>query len=500
MTKEQFIEQIAKYVQKYSVQYGIMCNSAVISQAILESGFGTSELATKANNYFGLKYNPKQPKRCPTACGYYTKIGSEQNKDGTYTSSTMLWQKFKNMEDGVKGYFDFINNSNYSNLKGITDSRKYLETIKADKYCTSLSYVYNCMNVVKTYNLTKYDNKGSDNRMTKIAIDAGHGSQTGGKRTPDGYREHWINVKVAYYCEQYLKSKGIQTVRIGWNDTNSKDDTDYTLSYRQKLIKNAKCDYPVSCHANAFGNGTTYNSANGVETLISNVTSYQKDSLRFAQCVQNRLIQGTKQTNRGVKKQSLAMCNCVAMGTKASCLVEIAFMTNKFEADLMKTESFCKEQGEDIAKGICDYLGINTSQAPTSTPTTNPSTTTPIPTTTTSINQFTPLKGNPTHFAEIIKNIKLALNTDYGLKFTIDSSINDILLINLSNVVLSTTTYKNNITYALQQLLVWWGYSLTIDGIYGNGTKSIISLFQSQVDIAQTGTTTKEFWYKILGK
>lgn len=165
MTKEQFIEQIAKYVQKYSVQYGIMCNSAVISQAILESGFGTSELATKANNYFGLKYNPKQPNRCPTACGYYTKIGSEQSKDGTYTSSTMLWQKFKNMEDGVKGYFDFINNSNYSNLKGITDSRKYLETIKADKYCTSLSYVDNCMNVIKTYNLTKYDNKGSD-KMT----------------------------------------------------------------------------------------------------------------------------------------------------------------------------------------------------------------------------------------------------------------------------------------------------------------------------------------------
>ena len=38
--------------------------------------------------------------------------------------------------------------------------------------------------------------------MTKIAIDAGHGSQTAGKRTPDGYREHWINVKTAYYLEQ----------------------------------------------------------------------------------------------------------------------------------------------------------------------------------------------------------------------------------------------------------------------------------------------------------
>ena len=117
-----------------------------------------------------------------------------------------------------------------------------------------------------------------------------------------------------------------------------------------------------------------------------------------------------------------------------------------------------------------------------------------------SVNKFTPLKGNPKDFAEIIKNIKLALNTDYDLKFTIDSSINDILLINLGNVVLSTASYKKNITYALQQLLAWWGYDITLDGIFGNGTKSTISLFQSQVGIAKTGTTTKEFWYKILGK
>ena len=204
----------------------------------------------------------------------------------------------------------------------------------------------------------------------KIAIDAGHGSHTAGKRTPDGYREHYINVKTAYYCEQYLKSKGIETVRIGWDDTNSTDDADVSLSTRQKQIKNAKCDYSVSCHANAYGSG--WNSANGVETLISNVASYQKDSLKFAQCIQNRLIQGTKQTNRGVKKQSLAMCNCKAMGTKASCLIEIGFMTNKVEADLMKTDAFCKEQGEDIAKGICDYLGIKNTTTPSSSATTTP--------------------------------------------------------------------------------------------------------------------------------
>ena len=52
------------------------------------------------------------------------------------------------------------------------------------------------------------------------------------------------------------------------------------------------------------------------------------------------------------------MCNCNALGTKAAILVEVGFMTNRAEADLMKTDKFCKEQAEEVAHGICDYLGV----------------------------------------------------------------------------------------------------------------------------------------------
>ena len=53
------------------------------------------------------------------------------------------------------------------------------------------------------------------------------------------------------------------------------------------------------------------------------------------------------------------MCNCSAMKTKASILCEIGFMTNEYESGLMKKDEFCKEQGEDIARGFLDYVGIN---------------------------------------------------------------------------------------------------------------------------------------------
>lgn len=191
----------------------------------------------------------------------------------------------------------------------------------------------------------------------KVAVDAGHGSTTVGKRTPDGYREHWINVKTAYYLTRALEANGIEVFKSAWNDLNAEDDADISLTQRQKNIKAQGCQYSISCHANAYGSG--WNNANGIETLISNKDSAVGDSRAMAEKIQNKLIGGTKQTNRGVKRQALSMCNCTAMGTKAAVLVEIGFMTNKVEAQLMQTDDFCKECGEEIAHGFCNYLGIS---------------------------------------------------------------------------------------------------------------------------------------------
>lgn len=166
LSKKEFIAKIAEYVKKYAPSYGIVVYSPIIAQAILESAYGTSELAVNACNFFGLKYREG---RCKTCIGIYNKVGSEQNADGSYTSSAMKWCKFKDMEDGVIGYFDFINISNYANLKGVTDPRKYLENIKADGYATSLKYVDNLMSVIENWSLTDYDKK-EENKMSNSSL------------------------------------------------------------------------------------------------------------------------------------------------------------------------------------------------------------------------------------------------------------------------------------------------------------------------------------------
>lgn len=201
----------------------------------------------------------------------------------------------------------------------------------------------------------------------KIGVDAGHGSQTAGKRTPpmpvktdlaakgEQIREHWGNTWVAYYAAYYLAKYGFEVVRTGWDDTNSRDDADTPLGTRQTAIKKAGCLLSVSCHFNAHGNGSSFTSAEGVETLVHSNTVSRKQSEALAKAVQARLVK-SGQRDRGVRSGDLAMCNAVAMGTEASILCEYGFMTNLAEAKLMGSKAYLKECGHRTALGIWDYL------------------------------------------------------------------------------------------------------------------------------------------------
>lgn len=350
MTTQEYIENIAKYVIKYAPQFGIKVHSPIIAQACLEGQYGNSFKAQR-NNFFGLKYREG---RVTCHNGTFVDTSKEQNPDGSYHGIVDNWYSFATMELGVLGYFQFTNSTIYASIKGVTDPEQYLKNLKAVGYASSKKYVENNMAVIENNGLTRYDDI-STKPIFRVAVDAGHGSNTAGKRTPDEYREHWINVACASFCERALRRCGIDVLRVAWDDNNARDDEDVSLSTRQKLIKANKCNVSVSFHANAAGN-SGWSDASGVETLISDKSP--ADSRTLANIVQSYLVQGTPQKNRGVKTQSLAMCNCGVMGTKASILVEVGFMTNKVEADLMKTDKFCKEQAEEVAHGICDYLGI----------------------------------------------------------------------------------------------------------------------------------------------
>lgn len=182
MEKQQFIEAIAGYVEKYAYVYGITVHSPIIAQAILESGWGASKLAAQYHNYFGLKCGTKWTGK---SVNMATK---EEYEPGTMTDIRDDFRVFGSMEEGVKGYFDFIQLTRYQNLRGITSPQAYLETIKADGYATSSTYVENNMRIVNQYNLTKYDpgNKKEETHMYSRQKVVDQAESWVGKKEADG--------------------------------------------------------------------------------------------------------------------------------------------------------------------------------------------------------------------------------------------------------------------------------------------------------------------------
>ena len=156
MDKEAFIQKVAEKVSKYAPLYGISVHSPIIAQAIIESGWGKSGLASKYHNYFGLK------------CGSSWKGKSvnmttkEEYKVGTITNIRDNFRVFDDFDDGIRGYFEFINTSRYTNLKGVKSPEEYVRRLKADGYATSSKYVDNIMRVIRDNKLTRFDGNGDD--------------------------------------------------------------------------------------------------------------------------------------------------------------------------------------------------------------------------------------------------------------------------------------------------------------------------------------------------
>ena len=150
-SRRQFVIDIANYVRKYAPHYGIKVYSPIIAQAIHESAWGESKLSAKYHNYFGLK--------CGTAWkGKSVNMKTqEEYSAGSLTTISANFRAYDSMEEGVKGYFEFIQLPRYANLKGVTSPRQYLQNIKDDGYATGNQYVDHVMNTLNLYNLTQFD-------------------------------------------------------------------------------------------------------------------------------------------------------------------------------------------------------------------------------------------------------------------------------------------------------------------------------------------------------
>ena len=189
----------------------------------------------------------------------------------------------------------------------------------------------------------------------KIVIDAGHGPETPGKRSPDGsLREYQFNSVVARYMADELLN-GYEGVEILMTHDDSRD---VPLKERTDRANEWKADLFVSIHANAAGDGARWNSAQGIETYV--YETRPPAAVALANAVQRQLVRSTGRPDRGVKYANFHVLRETKM---TAILVECGFMTNREDAELLKSDSYRRKCAEAIVAGIVETYGLRKKQA-----------------------------------------------------------------------------------------------------------------------------------------
>ena len=181
----------------------------------------------------------------------------------------------------------------------------------------------------------------------KIMLDAGHGYNTPGKRSPDGMREYEFNRAVANYAKQLLVNYKNVTVYFSHSDQE-----DVSLQQRTNKANRLNVDIFVSIHANAYGSGG-WNDVGGIETYV--YPSRPPLAYQLAQKVQRNLVLSTGLDNRGVRTADFHVLRETKMD---AVLAECGFMTNRDEINLLRSETYRRTVAEAIVKSLVDQFKL----------------------------------------------------------------------------------------------------------------------------------------------
>ena len=185
--------------------------SVSLAQFILESGYGKSELAQKANNCFGMKKSLSGNTWSGSVWdgkSVYTKKTQEDDGSGKHYTITADFRKYPDIEKSIADHSAYLlgakngTKKRYAGLKGCTDYKKAAKIIKAGGYATSTTYVEKLCSIIEKWDLTKYDVKKSSKKsvdtLAKEVIQGkwGNGDERKKKLTAAGYDYNAVQKRV----------------------------------------------------------------------------------------------------------------------------------------------------------------------------------------------------------------------------------------------------------------------------------------------------------------
>ena len=189
----------------------------------------------------------------------------------------------------------------------------------------------------------------------KILIDNGHGSNTAGKRSPDGrLLEYAYTREIANRLVYELRKRGLDSERI------VREEVDVPLAERCKRVNEYKSSEAilVSIHCNAAGCGAEWMNASGWEawTTVGKTKADKLSTCLYEAAGRAGFKLRKDETDGDPDKEGhlyiLENTKCPAV------LTENLFQDNKEEVDYLLSEEGKKTIVELHVQGICAYLDV----------------------------------------------------------------------------------------------------------------------------------------------
>lgn len=151
MTRNDFERNVIPVIVRIAKEKGYPFPSAIIAQAACESAWGTSALSSNYFNFFGMKCGSSYKGK---SVNMKTK---EEYKPGTLTTITDNFRAYDSIEEGIRGYFEFIQMARYLNLKQASSPEDYITRLKNSGWATSSTYINTLTKIMNDNGLKKYD-------------------------------------------------------------------------------------------------------------------------------------------------------------------------------------------------------------------------------------------------------------------------------------------------------------------------------------------------------